>query len=336
MSIWKKLLIVLLCLLLLGSIAFLLLQDRILGPDGGIELPWKKENTADEQKEIEKLPEGQLVIIIEEPRRPETKDMCAQELGAEVLRGGTESALAALEESGANALVVRVKDSAGRLYYSSAIPEAAQAGAVVGNAVSDGAISDLVGSKYYTIARIAALHDSAFAYRYPADAAVLQLQYPGVVWYDPDSTFWIAPEKELTRSYLAGIAAECASLGFDELLFDEFAYPSNGRQSNIDVSAREMSMEDALKTLAAELQNALADSKTKLSLELDAQTILNGGNEKKGQDIETLSRYFDRIYVETSEAQFPALAEVFKDLDTELIPILSEARDEGSCLLKEK
>lgn len=323
MSIWKKLGIVLLCLLLLGSLGFLLFKDRILAPndEGGV------------QQEIEPLGEGELEIIIEEPRKPETKAMRALELDASVLRGGTENALKKMGELGANALSIRVKSSDGKLHYSSTIPEAAVAEAVVGNTVSNGAIDDLLASGHHSIARVAALHDSTFAYRYSTDAAILQLQYPGVVWYDPDSTFWLDPEKDLTRGYLAGVVAECAALGFDEVLLDEFAYPSNGRQSNIDESGRTMTKGEALEGLAQELFETLQDSETLLSVELDAQTILDGGDETKGQNVASLAPYFDRIYVKTTAEQLPQLAEALSGTDVELIPILSEALPDMACMI---
>lgn len=313
----------LLVLILLGSVGFLAFKDRILALNEG----------ESERQEVEKLPEGELEIIIEQPRKPEAKAMRALELDDSVLRGGTENALKRMEELGANALSVRIKSSDGKLHYSSAIPEAAEAGAAAGNTVSDGAIGDLIASGHHSIARVAALHDSALAYRYPNDAAILQLQHPGVVWYDPDSTFWLDPEKDLTRRYLVGIAAECAALGFDEVLLDEFAYPSNGRQSNIDVSGRKVSKEEALGGLAEELFKTLQDSTTLLSLELSAQTILSGGNEAKGQDVQSLALYFDRIYVSTTEEQLPELVEALSGVDVELVPILAEALD-GACLIQ--
>ena len=326
MSIWEKLLIVLLCLLLLSSIGFLLLKDRIL------DLAEEKE-TVTEQKKPEPLADGELEIIIEEPRKPEKAFLCAVELDQSVLRGGTESALAALKESGANAFALRLKGPDGQLHYSSSIPEAQEAGVIVGNSVSDGAISDLISADYHSIARITALHDSAFAYRYSTDAAVLQLQYPGVVWYDPDSTFWLAPEKELTQSYLSRIAMECAALGFDEVLFDEFAYPSNGRQSNIDERGRTLSRAEAVETLAAAVFEALGDTQTLLSIELDAKTVLAGGDESKGQIVERLALCFDRIYVKTTATELPKLEKVFEALDVEFIPILREERETGAFLL---
>lgn len=315
----------LLCLLLLSSIAFLLFKDRILAP--------REEKPT--QQEMEKLPEGELEIIIEQPRLPEAKAMRALALDDSVLRGGTENAFKVMEKLGANALSVRIKTADGKLHYSSAIPEAAEAGAVVGNAVSDGAIGDLTASEYHTIARVTALHDSALAYRYPGETAILQLQHPGVVWYDPDSTFWLDPEKDWTRRYLAGVAAECAALGFDEVLLDEFAYPTSGRQSNIDESGRKVSKEEALEGLAEELFKTLQDSATLLSVELSAQTVLSGGNEGKGQNVHSLALYFDRIYVKTTAEQLPELQQALDGIDVELIPILTEAAKEGACLIEQ-
>ena len=324
MSIWKKLGIGVLVLLLLGSIGFLAFRDRILSTE---------RTEKEEQQMLEKLPEGELEIIIEEPKKEEKTALFAIEADASVLRGGTQSLLDRASELGANAIAVRLKDTAGKLHYTSDIPEAQEAEAVVGNAVSDGAIEDLVNSKYHTVARVTALHDSAFAFRYPDGAAVQQLQYPGVVWYDPDSTFWLAPEKELTGSYLSRIALECASLGFDELLLDAFAYPSNGRQSNIDERGRTVTRSEAVEALAQELFRALEDTQMLLSLELDAQTVLAGGDEEKGQNVEQLSLCFDRIYVKTTASELPKLEKVFAALDVEFVPILTEVREDGAFLL---
>lgn len=324
MSIWKKLGIGVLVLLLLGSIGFLAFRDRILSPE---------RTEKEEQQILEKLPEGELEIIIEEPKKEENSAFFAIEADASALRGGTQSLLDRASELGANAIAVRLKDAAGKLHYTSDIPEAQKAEAVVGNAVSDGAIEDLVNSKYHTVARVTALHDNAFAFRYPDDAAVQQLQYPGVVWYDPDSTFWLAPEKELTGSYLSRIALECAALGFDELLLDAFAYPSNGRQSNIDERGRAVTRSEAIEALAQELFRALEDTQMLLSLELDAQTVLAGGDEEKGQNVEQLSLCFDRIYVKTTASELPKLEKVFAALDVEFVPILTEVREDGVFLL---
>ena len=41
-----------------------------------------------------------------------------------------------------------------------------------------------------------------------ADAGVLQLNYAGYIWYDPDSTFYLAPEKSAARQYIVSVERE--------------------------------------------------------------------------------------------------------------------------------
>ena len=45
------------------------------------------------------------------------------------------------------------------------------------------------------------------------DAAVCQLT--GFVWYDTNSTHWLAPEKQAARAYVTDIVTECGKMGFD-------------------------------------------------------------------------------------------------------------------------
>ena len=115
-----------------------------------------------------------------------------------------------------------------------------------------------------------------------ADAGVLQLNYAGYIWYDPDSTFYLAPEKPAARQYIVSVARECAELGFDELLFDEFGYPTRGRLNNIDESARTLSKSAALAQLAEELRSGTEAYGVRLSVQLDAATVLAGGKRGGG------------------------------------------------------
>lgn len=68
-------------------------------------------------------------------------------------------------------------------------------------------------------------------------------------------------------------------------------------------------------------------------MQLDAATVLAGGNEAAGQDLAALAAVFDRIYVETTAEQLPALTAALEPYDAELVPILSEAPASGSYLL---
>ena len=232
-----------------------------------------------------------------------------------------------------NAVALRVKNAQGELLYDSALQEAIDVNAVKGSSGANAVIAALTGSEVYTIARINATHDSLYSFAHMADAGVLQLNYAGYIWYDPDSTFYLAPEKPAARQYIVSVARECAELGFDELLFDEFGYPTRGRLNNIDESARTLSKSAALAQLAEELRSGTEAYGVRLSVQLDAATVLAGGNETAGQDLAALAAAFDRIYVETTAEQLPALTAALEPYDAELVPILSEAPASGSYLL---
>ena len=344
----KIILIVLLCLILLAAVGFLFLQRyAVYGSDGSVrfDLPWKQQtgepveqpsipDRVEEQTPDEPDSAPELVVDEpEEPVKPELTELHGVELSESVLRGSADAVLAAIPES-ANAVALRVKNARGELLYASALQDAIDVNAVKGGSGANAVIEALTGSGVYTIARINATHDSLYAFAHMADAGVLQLNYPGYIWYDPDSTFYLAPEKSAARAYIVSVARECAELGFDELLFDEFSYPTRGRLNNIDESARTVSRSAALAQLAAELRSGTEEYGVRLSVQLDAATVLAGGNETAGQDLAALAGAFDRIYVETTAEQLPALTAALEPYDAELVPILSEAPAEGSYLLK--
>ena len=233
-------LIVLLCLILLAAVGFLVLQRyAVYGSDGSIrfDLPWKQTeepsdpSAPDGASRTPDAPDDSPDVIIDEPEppaKPELTELHGAELSESVLRGNADAALAAVPE-GANAVALRVKNARGELLYASALQEAIDVNAVKGSSGANAVIAALTGSEVYTIARINATHDSLYSFAHMADAGVLQLNYAGYIWYDPDSTFYLAPEKSAARQYIVSVARECAELGFDELLFDEFGYPTRGR-----------------------------------------------------------------------------------------------------------
>ena len=339
----KTLLIVLLCLILLAALGFLVLQRyAVYGADGSIrfELPWvhqTEDPSGDDGNAPSDPTELPSHIVVDEPTAPvksEPAELHGIMLSESVLLGSADTALAAVPAS-ANTVALRVKNAKGELLYGSALQEAAAVGAIKGGSGANGIIKALSEDGLYTVARISALHDSLYAAAHPADAGVQQLKYPGYIWYDPDSTFFLAPEKPAARQYVVSVARECAALGFDELLFDEFGYPTRGRLNNIDESQRTMSKSAALTQLAGELRSGTEEYGVKLSVQLDAATVLDGGNEKAGQELAALAAAFDRIYVETTAEQLPALTAALAPYSAELVPILSAPPASGSYLLAE-
>ncbi len=109
--------------------------------------------------------------------------------------------------------------------------------------------------------------------------------------------------------------------------------PAGGSTTSTRNSARTLSKSAALAQLAEELRSGTEAYGVRLSVQLDAATVLAGGNEAAGQDLAALAAVFDRIYVETTAEQLPALTAALEPYDAEGSPILSEAPASGSYLL---
>lgn len=331
----RRWLILALVLILLAATAFLVVQRyMVYDMDGSyhFELPWPRRTGAAQQPSRGGARQDLEIIIQRPDEPPEAQPLRARELDASALAGGMSRALAELPEN-INAVAVRLKTADGDLLYPSALSAAVEAKAVTGSSIAESSLRELTASNFYTVARLAALHDSRFSYAHMTEAAIEQKAYKNYIWYAPDSSFYLAPEKELARQYLADIAEEVASLGFDELLFDEFGYPAAGRLNNIKTDARGMTQEEALALLADSLREALRDTDTHLSLVLDESTVLDGANAKTGQSLAVLAPRFDRVYVPTTEENIPALREALAPYGAALVPILDAALAEGPYLL---
>lgn len=124
-----------------------------------------------------------------------------------------------------DALVIDVKLRDGTVTYQTSVDGGQYV--TVGNESSLENLRTLLQSDRWTVARISALADHAYA-KARRDETALRRE-DGGLWYDYDSMCWLDPNKPETQQYLADLCAECASLGFDEILLDQFTYPTVGR-----------------------------------------------------------------------------------------------------------
>ena len=190
----RGVLAVVLVVILLLACGFLFAQRyMVYDADGSVrfEFPWIKKTPQDDSVNDgdsgDDKKQDDLEITVQ---KPVIKDTYAVELGADALGSDWQAALDGLDKD-VNAVAVELKDASGKLYYNSKVQGAIDCGAVAGGSASDTAIQGLVDSDYYTIGRISTLHDSLYAYKHMTDAAVCQLT--GFVWYDTNSTHWLAP-----------------------------------------------------------------------------------------------------------------------------------------------
>ena len=129
-------------------------------------------------------------------------------------------ALQALDDS--CAVMLELKSIYGNFYYSTAIDGAATADVDVARV--DEIISYLRSRGFYMIAEIPAFCDSAFALDNQSSGLPLS---SGALWMDENACYWLDPASQTVLSYLTQIARELSSLGFREIAFSEFRFPSS-------------------------------------------------------------------------------------------------------------
>jgi hypothetical protein len=138
----------------------------------------------------------------------------------------------------ANAAVFDIKDYSGYLSYRVAVPEAAQCHAIRSTLRDIDALIDRLHSEgIYTIARITVFQDPILAEARP-DLAVHRRSKlpaganppltPATLWRDRKGLAWIDPASRPAWDYIAAIARDALSHGFDELNFDYVRFPSDG------------------------------------------------------------------------------------------------------------
>lgn len=124
-----------------------------------------------------------------------------------------------------SAVMLDLKSIYGNFYYNTNVSGAPVADALDTN-VMDRLIRSLASSDYYLIARMPAFRDRAFGlentgYGLPTSR--------GYLWSDDQNCYWLDPTSSGALSYLISIANELRDLGFDEVVFTEFCFPSTDK-----------------------------------------------------------------------------------------------------------
>lgn len=138
------------------------------------------------------------------------------------------------------AVMVEVKNAYGEFNYSTSVGEYFNSS--VDQSAVDGLIKQLTKGSRYTIAKVTAFQD----YSYGLNNVDEGLFSTGgaYLWRDDLGCYWLSPSSEQVVSYLAQIATELKTLGFDEVVFDQFLFPdsegyrfSGDRQETLSTAA---------------------------------------------------------------------------------------------------
>lgn len=140
-------------------------------------------------------------------------------------------------------VMLDVKDGKGRFFYSSTV--SAQRNSYVDVAAMDEMIQALDRRGTYLIARLPALRDYHFGLNNTASG--LAVKSGAYLWADADYCYWLNPASQGAITYLVQIITELKSLGFDEVVFDEFRFPDT---DNLKFSGdKKQTLETAAETL---------------------------------------------------------------------------------------
>lgn len=316
---WKSVLAVVLILIILLSGTVLWLQRYLVYNGSGhlrLENPWQ-------ESEEEKLPPPE--VTIQEPElepEPATRRLFLPG-PASALTSETLSALSAAETEkrvDGGAVLVR---KGGKVYFptANALPEA-----LSHDETSDSALKELLSRQKRTTAFFGCFGDSIAA---GADVEGMGLKNTGKhLFYDGENRNWLDAGKEKARDYLCKQLTDCAALGVDEIVLMEVSYPTVGKLSKI--AYPESGPAKALNSFLGQARKTLDEAgyaDVRLSVELPAETILAGVDEKAGVEVGSIAALTDGVYCRCAAADIPALEEAVESRGGKrFVPIL-EAPD---------
>lgn len=158
----------------------------------------------------------------------------------EALKADVSAVRAQLEALPAGTpVLLDVKSYWGNFYYSSAYGNTSTAYNIP---EMDALLRYLVDSDLYVIAKLPALRDYNYALAHTSCGLLTE---KGYVWQDAQRIYWLDPTKDGTLTFLIQIIKELRTMGFDEVVLQDFYVPegetikfSGDRQQIIDETAQ--------------------------------------------------------------------------------------------------
>ena len=294
-DILKLIAIILGVLVVLAVAGMLYLQKYMVYTDEGVKLelpPFLQSLRGEDSSETpggsSSLPDpGSVSVVVEpdgsgsEPVQPGETERPTFVLALPVNDVVAGTAAAKLEEAGADELILEVKSQDGKLAWLSA-QGAAERSRVNGTQASTDAIRQWNQGDVYTIARVCCFRDDSAPY-----------------YNNAMGLRWLSPANDRSQAYIAGLCGELAELGFDEIVLEHFAFPTQGKVDRINQgdSYDPARLTAELESLLAQVQGAVEPYGTKISLRVGRDT-LTGAETLSGVTPQLLEQYAARIWVE--------------------------------------
>ena len=231
----------------------------------------------------------------QEPGADAAQSLRAAELPLSAVEDGT--ALSQLEQAGANALILEMKDSQGDLAWQSG--ESLAALVTTGGEAVNAALEEWNRGDVYTVARVCAFRDNTLPYQ--DNRVALKAGYGN--WRDEEKLRWLDPDSEAAREYIIGLCRELAQLGFDEIMLDQCWFPTQGKLDQIvkNGSYADGRFAESVEDLFAQLSQAVEPYGTRLSVRLPKG--YQGADAPGGLSAKCLETYVRRIWVDPAEEE---------------------------------
>jgi len=297
---WIAIALAVIVVLVLAGLFYL--QKYLVYTDEGVrlELPPILQMFRREGKEPDasaSLPDpGDISVVIDSgsgtgqpPAEPEKPSLAIQLPVEDVLNG---TAAAKLEEAGADTLILEMKAPDGKLAWYSE-DYTAQWAEVSAPQSNNDALKQW-NEEVYTIARVCCFRDDSAPY----SRNKLALRKGNYNWRDELGLRWLSPAHEESQEYIANLCGELAALGFDEIVLEQFGFPTQGsldkitRGKSYDASQFTAQLEELL----IQVQGAVAPYGTKISLRMERDT-LTGAESSSGLTPQLAEQYAYRIWV---------------------------------------
>jgi hypothetical protein len=211
--------------------------------------------------------------------------------------GRLDAMLDLLDRTEANALVIDVKETDGRLYYATDLPSAVEVGAVRETPVFEleELLPMLKERGIYTIARMVVMKDNTSALARPELA--VRNSATGEPWRDNIGGAWLDPSAPGVAEYVASIAGDLADKGFDEVQLDYIRFYSDGPFNVADTnlpntqSFRLPAIQRVLRVVSQELET----TRTFLGADVFPIAFIVPDDQGIGQRPEVIMPYVDYV-----------------------------------------
>lgn len=300
---WLKWIACVLAILVVLAVAFLLWgQQYISYTDNGVrvDLPFFQNEG--------KQPGGENISVIdqqpggdsssqENPSQEQTQtktSAAAVQVPLSALLDGT--ATQRVQVQGGDSIIVDMKNDQGQLGWSSQQDLASALQADAQDELINQKLQAWNQGEIYTVARMSCFRDEAVGG---------QMEYTlstksGYRWMDNEEMHWSDPYNQKVQDYLIGLMTELAQMGFDEIVLDHCAYPTQADGSLGNIRYRSQAPDQVVSAFLEKAAQALEPYGTKLSLAI-SQEQAGGQESDSGLTLQSMEQYAQRLWIAGEE-----------------------------------